>query len=350
MGSRLLDSGASSHMTYDQADFEEYRELSGALDITVANGHRLTARGVGAVRLCIDGGRTVKVTAVLYVPGLDRQLLSIPALVANLRVFGSRSFMHVDKSKRSKWDRKAHRCIFLGYADASKAYRVWDLDDERLVVTRTVALDEHPPSEYSDVSHGQDQLVWAIAHDEDDRVVQPAASQPSGVLDMEVDTGADGSVDEPMEVDSDGPAPSLLLILELWLQRHTWLWVSGSCKLIRDSGDDARLPNSQPEMIENRSHLPSLLPSPSSQPVEESRIVFHEALTRPSSQVIAPRRFLRDAPAPQQQLIQLPSLDMAPSSQSNVGPRPSDAPDSSYLTPGFRELLEDQPLLMIEPP
>ncbi|POM81344.1 Hypothetical protein PHPALM_704 [Phytophthora palmivora] len=31
-----------------------------------------------------------------------------------LRVFGSRGFAHVEKVKRSKWDAKANRCIFLG--------------------------------------------------------------------------------------------------------------------------------------------------------------------------------------------------------------------------------------------
>ncbi|OWZ08869.1 polyprotein [Phytophthora megakarya] len=33
--------------------------------------------------------------------------------LGHLRVFGSRGFVHVDKSRRSKWDSKAHSCIFL---------------------------------------------------------------------------------------------------------------------------------------------------------------------------------------------------------------------------------------------
>lgn len=65
-----------------------------------------------------------------------------------LRMFGSTGFVHLNASKRTKWDAKSHRCIFLIYADNSKAYRVWDCEDNRLVRTSTVKLDEHPPTSY----------------------------------------------------------------------------------------------------------------------------------------------------------------------------------------------------------
>jgi hypothetical protein len=64
----LLDSGASSHMSGDAADFIEYRDLPRPLEITVANGQRLPAVGVGAVRFHLDNGAKVKVVDVLYVP------------------------------------------------------------------------------------------------------------------------------------------------------------------------------------------------------------------------------------------------------------------------------------------
>ncbi|GMF11896.1 unnamed protein product [Phytophthora lilii] len=54
-----------------------------------------------------------------------------------LRVFGAKGFVPIDKVKRTKLDAKAHRCLFLGYAETSKAYRVWDLDDKRLVTSRS---------------------------------------------------------------------------------------------------------------------------------------------------------------------------------------------------------------------
>ncbi|KAE9307159.1 hypothetical protein PF008_g21298 [Phytophthora fragariae] len=78
----LLDSGASTHMTHSRQDFVEFRELQSPTDIVVASGQRLRIMGVGTVRFMIDSGRVIKVTEVLYVPDLDRRLLSIPSLVA----------------------------------------------------------------------------------------------------------------------------------------------------------------------------------------------------------------------------------------------------------------------------
>ncbi|KAE8982274.1 hypothetical protein PR003_g24742 [Phytophthora rubi] len=69
--------------------------------------------------------------------------------LSHLQGFSSREFVHVMKSKRSKWDPKAHRSIFLGYSNTSKAYRVWDLETERVLTSRNVLLDEIPPASYS---------------------------------------------------------------------------------------------------------------------------------------------------------------------------------------------------------
>ena len=46
--------------------------------------------------------------------------------VAHLRVFGCEAFMHVPKEKRSKLDNKAEKCIFVGYKDGIKGYKLWN--------------------------------------------------------------------------------------------------------------------------------------------------------------------------------------------------------------------------------
>ena len=46
--------------------------------------------------------------------------------VAHLRVFGCEAFVHVPKEKRSKLDNKAEKCIFVGYKDGIKGYKLWN--------------------------------------------------------------------------------------------------------------------------------------------------------------------------------------------------------------------------------
>jgi hypothetical protein len=78
----LLASGASSHMSFDRGEFCEFRVLASAMTVTVASGERLRVSGIGSVRFAIGVSQTVKLTDVLFVPELDRKLLSIPLLVA----------------------------------------------------------------------------------------------------------------------------------------------------------------------------------------------------------------------------------------------------------------------------
>ncbi|DAZ93342.1 TPA: hypothetical protein N0F65_010808, partial [Lagenidium giganteum] len=77
-----LDSGVSSHMTHDRRNFEDFRTIDQGLDVVVANGERLKVHGVGSVCLALPSGKTMVITEVMFVPQLDRMLLSVPALLA----------------------------------------------------------------------------------------------------------------------------------------------------------------------------------------------------------------------------------------------------------------------------
>jgi hypothetical protein len=50
----------------------------------------------------------------------------------NLRVFGCDDYVHVPKENRSKLDKKAEKCIFIGYKDGVKGYKLWNLMQEHL--------------------------------------------------------------------------------------------------------------------------------------------------------------------------------------------------------------------------
>ncbi|KAE8969014.1 hypothetical protein PR001_g27622 [Phytophthora rubi] len=119
--------------------------------------------------------------------------------LSHLRVFGSRGFVHVDKSRRIKWDARAHACIFLGYAAGSKAYSVWDVEDERVVTTRTVVLDERPVDNNRNVVHVTRQAPLEL--DDDVNLVQQQPIVP--VTDNGGDTEMAEVDDDPVDMEVD---------------------------------------------------------------------------------------------------------------------------------------------------
>jgi transposase InsO family protein len=44
----------------------------------------------------------------------------------HLRVFGCDAYVHIPKENRSKLDKKAEKCIFIGYKDGVKDYKLWN--------------------------------------------------------------------------------------------------------------------------------------------------------------------------------------------------------------------------------
>src|SRR6201995_368320 len=63
--------------------------------------------------------------------------------VKHLRVWGCEAYAHVPHERRSKFDAKAVKCILVGYSESSKAWRLWDTDRRRLIVSRDVTFNEH---------------------------------------------------------------------------------------------------------------------------------------------------------------------------------------------------------------
>lgn len=60
-----------------------------------------------------------------------------------LRVFGCVCHIHVPKEKRKKFDPKSEACIFMGYSDESKAYRVYQPIQGKVIISRDVIFSEN---------------------------------------------------------------------------------------------------------------------------------------------------------------------------------------------------------------
>ena len=62
--------------------------------------------------------------------------------VKHMRVFGCQVFMLTPEKKRSKWDPKAREGLFMGYEEVSKAYRIYDIEANRVMISRDVTFNE----------------------------------------------------------------------------------------------------------------------------------------------------------------------------------------------------------------
>jgi hypothetical protein len=59
----------------------------------------------------------------------------------HLRVFGCDAYVHVPKENRSKLDNKVEKCIFIGYKDGIKGYKLWNPVTKNLFTVRMLSLE-----------------------------------------------------------------------------------------------------------------------------------------------------------------------------------------------------------------
>ena len=59
-----------------------------------------------------------------------------------LRVFGSVAFAHVPDELRRRLDKKSERCIFTGYSEQHKAYKLYNLVTKKFVVSKDIKFIE----------------------------------------------------------------------------------------------------------------------------------------------------------------------------------------------------------------
>lgn len=62
--------------------------------------------------------------------------------VNNLKVFGSVVYSHIPKEKRKKLDKKAIKCIFVGYDECVKGFRVYNPENRTINTVRDVFFNE----------------------------------------------------------------------------------------------------------------------------------------------------------------------------------------------------------------
>jgi hypothetical protein len=67
---------------------------------------------------------------------------SLKPEVAHFRIFGSRAWARIPSEKRKALDPQSTECIFVGYPDGVKGYRLIDLSLDRLIIDHSVQFKE----------------------------------------------------------------------------------------------------------------------------------------------------------------------------------------------------------------
>ena len=65
-----------------------------------------------------------------------------PSVVDNLRAFGCAAYSHIPNDERKKLNPTARKCIFLGYGNVTKGYRLYDPVKARVIHSRDVIFDK----------------------------------------------------------------------------------------------------------------------------------------------------------------------------------------------------------------
>ncbi|KAK7255190.1 hypothetical protein RIF29_28594 [Crotalaria pallida] len=66
-----------------------------------------------------------------------------PPSYSSLHVFGCPVYVMYNSQERDKLDSKSRKCLFLGYADGVKGYRLWDPTPRKVVISKDVTFAEN---------------------------------------------------------------------------------------------------------------------------------------------------------------------------------------------------------------
>ena len=62
--------------------------------------------------------------------------------LSNLRVFGCISYVHIPSELRKKLDSKSDKCVFMGYPEGTKGYKLYNLKTNKFLRSRSITFCE----------------------------------------------------------------------------------------------------------------------------------------------------------------------------------------------------------------
>ncbi|GFY20509.1 retrovirus-related Pol polyprotein from transposon TNT 1-94 [Trichonephila clavipes] len=158
----VIDTAATSHFCNDKSLFLDLKPIINMKMSLATEDKSYPVEGIGTLRFRVKykgSFHEITLTDVLFNPKLRRNLLSGSRLeskgahfvgtkdrkpsVLHLKPFGCLAYAGVPKQIKKKFDMRAKIGIMMGYAQRTKGYRIWLIDENKLVETINVRFDEN---------------------------------------------------------------------------------------------------------------------------------------------------------------------------------------------------------------
>ncbi|PNY02870.1 copia-type polyprotein [Trifolium pratense] len=125
----------------------------------------------------------------------------VKPFVHYFKVFGCLAYAHVPDALRKKLDRKASKCINLGISEESKAYKLYDPIQKKIIISRDVKFDESKGWIWNKKSQkSQGQIEVAHSNDEENIIEGEVAEDNISESDSQ-----EGEIADEQVEDTDGP-------------------------------------------------------------------------------------------------------------------------------------------------